>query len=157
MLACLGKLHLAMLILLRSLRAIEQLRARLTALATELAGSDRPEAITHALAGAHLLAGLKRHQPEAEQQRGAAGTVTVQLKLGSHGPALSWPLQPGLNRLELALPAQGRSCLVLELQGTEREQPLEGHDQRVLLAVLADLSVVHVSLEGHDLAATEQE
>lgn len=30
----------------------------------ELANSDRQEAIAHALAGAHLLAGLKRHQPE---------------------------------------------------------------------------------------------
>ena len=30
----------------------------------ELADSDRPEAISHALAGAHLLAGLKRHQPD---------------------------------------------------------------------------------------------
>jgi hypothetical protein len=79
---------------------------------------------------------------------------TVQLKLGSEGPALSWPLQPGLNRLELALPAQRRPCLVLELQGTEREQPLEGHDQRRLLAVLADLSVVASSPEALDVGAT---
>ncbi len=98
---------------------------------------------------------LQLYLPEVEQQPAAAGTV--QLKLGSDGPSLSWPLQPGLNRRELVLPAQRRSCLVLELQGTEREQPLEGHDQRRLLAVLADLSGVHVSLEGHDVAAMEQE
>ena len=38
-----------------------------------------------------------------------------------------------------------------------REQPLEGHDQRRLLAVRADLGVVHESLERHDAAVTEQE
>ena len=119
---------------------------------------ETPSRLVLQLLGQPSTAGgllLQLYLPEEEQQPGAAGTV--QLKLGSEGPALTWPLQPGLNRLELALPAQGRSCLVLELQGTVRMQPLEGHDQRRLLAVLADLGVVHVSLEGHDLAATEQE
>ena len=118
---------------------------------------ETPSRLVLQLLGQPSTAGgllLQLYLPEAEQQPGAAGAATVQLKFGSEGPALSWPLQPALNRLELALPAQGRSCLVLELQGTKREQPLEGHDQRRLLAVLSDLSVVEGSLGGLDVEAT---
>jgi GT2 family glycosyltransferase len=95
---------------------------------------------------------LQLYLPEAEA--GADISVTVEVKLGSDGPEGRWTLQPGLNCFELALPAQRQSSLVLELEGTVRDQPIEGHDQRRLLAVLADLGVVAPSLEVHGAAAT---
>jgi hypothetical protein len=70
-----------------------------------------------------LLLQLYVPETEAESQPGAGVPVTVQVKLGPEGPEGRWTLQPGLNRLELALPARRRSSWVLELEGTVRGQP----------------------------------